>query len=230
MNESGTFSITNNFLNKHTTTDTGYFGWDYHTFGYGFSITFWSRVEVNYVCTIFNGDWNPRAETYRQKIIKNQDRHFAAKVLLLKEGEFGVGWIPALAVGVSDPISGTNGDYLDQEVSETGNGYFNRYYAVASKHFNTKWGEVGGHLGYQFNKRTDYPINGVCAGVTWRPVWLENRWLNPKFILEYDSRTPNIGFIASIWDDRFEAMFELQNFQWVSCGLRFKVRLSGSEK
>ena len=29
----------------------------------------------------------------------------------------------------------------------------------------------------------------------------------------------------SVWDNRFEAMFELQNFQWVSFGLRYKLRL-----
>ena len=44
-------------------------------------------------------------------------------------------------------------------------------------------------------------------------------------ILEYDSRTVNMGFIASIWENRFEAMFELQNFQWISFGLRYKLRL-----
>ena len=63
----------------------------------------------------------------------------------------------------------------------------------------------------------------------WQPVWLQNRWFFPKFILEYDAKNVNFGFISSIWDDRFEAMFCLQNFQWVSFGLRFKLRLKGSE-
>lgn len=223
--------ITNNFLNKNYLPNGtgGEFSWDYNTFGYGFNITFWSRLEIAYVCTIFNGEWSPGATTYRQKIVKNQDRHFAAKVLLLREGEFGKNWIPALAIGTSDPISGTNGDYLDQKPSETGNGCFNRYYIVAAKHFQTSFGEIGAHAGYQYSVRKDWNRKGVIAGIDWRPVWLQNRWFSPKFILEYDANTPNIGFIADIWDDRFEAMFCLQNFQWVSFGLRFKLRLKGSE-
>ena len=232
MNESGTFTITNNFLNQHILSPNG---WDYNTFGYGFGITFWSRLEVNYVCTLFWGDWSPRAQgpdgTYRQKIMKNQDRHFAAKVLLLKENEFGKNWIPALAIGVSDPVTGSGGgEYIGSDVSGgTGNGFFNRMYIVATKHFASPWGEVGASLGYQYNLRQDIRYNAPCAAVTWRPVWLQNRWFSPKFVLEYDSLTPNIGFLADIWDSRFQAMFELQNFQWVSFGLRFKLRLKGSE-
>lgn len=231
MNESGTFAITNNFLNEHITPVGGSYGWQYNTFGYGFSITFWSRLEVGYVCTLFWGDWNPIATTERQKIMKNQDRHFYGKVLLLKENEFGKSWIPALAVGISDPVTGSGGgEYIGSDISgAAGNGYFNRMYIVATKHFASPWGEIGASLGYQYNFRKDPDINAPCAAVTWRPVWLQNRWFSPKFVLEYDSLTPNIGFLADIWDSRFQAMFELQNFQWVSFGLRFKLRLKGSE-
>lgn len=163
--------------------------------------------------------------------MKNQDRHFAAKVLLLKENEFGKNWIPALAIGISDPVTGSGGgEYIGSDVSGgAGNDFFNRMYIVATKHFASPWGEVGASLGYQYNLRQDIRYNALCAAVTWRPVWLRNRWFDPKFILEYDARTPNIGFIADIWDSRFQAMFELQNFQWVSFGLRFKLRLKGSE-
>ena len=235
MNASGTFSITNNFLNREMLPAKPYPGaftaWDYSTFGYGFSITFWSRLEVAYCCTIFNSKWSPTYDKmdYRSKILVNQDRHFAAKVLALKEGEIWK-WTPSIAFGVSDPVTSSSGDYIEggKNIS-SGNGYFNRFYAVATKHFNTKWGQVGGHLGYQYSKRTDWNRKGVIAAIDWRPVWLQNRWFSPKFILEYDANTPNFGFIADIWDDRFEAMFCLQNFQWVSFGLRFKLRLKGSE-
>ena len=168
MNASGTFMITNNFLNEHFTPDTkSEFPWDYHTFSYGFSITFWSRLEVAYVCTLFNGAWSPSATEYRQKIVKNQDRHFAAKLLLLEEGQFNKSWIPAIAVGICDPVSGINGDYLDQKPAETGNGFFNRYYAMATKHFQTSFGEVGAHLGYQYSVRRDWNRKGVIAAVDW---------------------------------------------------------------
>lgn len=229
MNESGTFTITNNYLNQHLLPEAG---WDYSTFGYGFGVTFWSRLEINYICTLLWGDWSPHAQgpegTYREKIMKNQDRHFAAKVLLLKEGEIW-GWTPSIAVGISDPVSSNRGNY--EESATAGSGYFNRFYVAVTKHFHTQWGEVSGTIGYQYNKNVPkfYHYNAPCAAVTWRPVWLRNRWFDPKFILEYDARTPNFGFIADIWDSRFQAMFELQNFRWVSFGLRFKLRLKGSE-
>lgn len=230
MFPSGTFSITNNFLNKHYTSNYGGFGWDYHTFAYGFAITFLSRVEIGYVCTIFNGDWNPRAETERQKEVKNQDRHFFAKALVLQENEFDSDWVPGIAIGISDPVTGsTSGEYIDSDVSSSGNGFFNRMYVAATKHFNTSFGEISGTLGYQYNLRKDPHYNAPCVAITWRPIWLENRWFNPRFILEYDSRSPNIGFISEIWDNRFEAMLELQNFQWISFGVRYRLRLKGAE-
>ena len=233
MDESGTFKITNCYLNKNYLPFNQYYAessayWGYDTFGYGFSITFWSRLEVAYSCTILNGDWSPYANTYRAKIMKNQDRHFSAKVLALKEGEIW-SWTPSVAFGVSDPItSGGSEGYV--ESGEAGNGFFNRFYAVAAKHFNTSVGQVGTHLGYQYTRRTDFLASGPIAAVDWQPIWIQNRWFSPKFVLEYDAKNVNFGFISSIWDDRFEAMFVLQGFQWVSCGLRYKLRLSGSEK
>ena len=44
-----------------------------------------------------------------------------------------------------------------------------------------------------------------------------------KLIAEYDSRTFNMGFIASFWDDRLEAMFELMAMKWVNFGVRYKL-------
>ena len=83
MQEDGTFMITNNFLNKHATAQK----WNYHTFQYGFAVSFWGRVELGYVCTIFNGAWDPRPDkekTERQRIMRNQDRHFTGRVRLLR--------------------------------------------------------------------------------------------------------------------------------------------------
>ena len=227
MQDDGTFMITNNYLNQHATASR----WNYDTFQYGFSVSFWGRLEIGYVCTIFNGAWDPRPaeeKGERWTIMRNQDRHFAGRVCLLREGEFGLNWMPALVIGISDPVTGSGGDYIKPEgANVAGNGYFNRNYAILTKHFSTSWGKLGLHAGYQFNKRIDYPINGPCVGVDWTPVWIQNKGIldNMKVILEYDSRTVNMGFIASIWENRFEAMFELQNFQWVNFGLRYKLRL-----
>ena len=35
-----------------------------------------------------------------------------------------------------------------------------------------------------------------------------------KLIAEFGSRTFDMGLIASFWDDRFEAMFELMAMKW----------------
>lgn len=225
MQDDGTFMITNNFLNQHSLPTSG---WCYNTFQYGLAVSFWGRIEVGYVCTIFNGAWDPRPnKSWRDEIMRNQDRHFTGRVRLLNEGEFGLKWMPAMVIGVSDPASGAGGDYIDGNTEGSGNGYFNRNFIVLTKHFQTPWGAIGAHAGYQFNRRTDYRINGPCAGINWSPVWLQHHGFLDEInlIAEYDSRTVNMGFIASIWQNRFEAMFELQNFQWINFGLRFKVRI-----
>jgi len=229
-NPGGTFMITANFLNKNYTPPA----WDYHTFGYGFDVALWDRLEVAYVLAVFHGyrtdqdgDAPGGAVTYRYT---NQDRHFSAKVLALREGEFGLNWMPALALGVSDLTSAGDGtqDYSGGTAS-AGNGYFNRWYIVATKHFNTPWGEIGAHAGYQTNqlfvKRKDRIINAPCAGINWRPIWLQTDWLTLDLVAEYDSLNFNLGFIASLWHDRVEAMFDLQSFRYVSFGLRYKMCL-----
>ncbi len=223
MQLDGTFMITNNFLNKHSLPTSG---WNYNTFQYGFAISFWERIEIGYVCTIFNDHW--KGSQSRPGVwMVNQDRHFTGRVLLLREGD-GFDWMPALVFGISDPTTGsTSSEYTDADVSGTGNGYFNRQFFVLTKHFQTPWGKVGAHAGYQFNRRKDYPINAPCAGVNWRPVWLQDKGIldGLNCIAEFDSRVVNLGFIASVWNNRFEAMFELQNFQWVNFGLRYKLRI-----
>ena len=223
MNKDGTFMITNNFMNKHSISD---WYWGYHTFEYGFNVSFWNRLEIGYVCVIIDGKKNPAPQSDWYSAMFNQDRHFTAKVLLFREADFGVSWLPALAVGLSDPTTHVGGkSYSGESVTGDGNGFFNRYYAVATKHFNTKVGIVGAHLGYQYNLRTDLPMNGPCVAVDWVPVWLNNPNYTLKAIAEYDSRTFNIGFIASFWDDRFEAMFELMAMKWVNFGVRYKLVL-----
>ncbi len=220
MPQSGTVMITNLFLNKQSTPPV----WNYNTFGYGISIVFLSRIEIGYVMTIFNGKWgeNPNSIWF------NQDRHFYGKIQLLKEGEFGQEWLPSLSAGISDPTTGETRkgdiDYTDFDVAE-GNGYYNRYYVVATKHFSSSIGTIGAHLGYQYSQRIDNPFKGPCAAIDWVPVWLNSSNFSLKTIAEYDSRTFNVGFIASIWGDRFELMFDLMALKWVSFGARFNLVL-----
>lgn len=225
MERSGTFTITNNFLHQYTIPAK----WYYNTFGYSIGITFWSRLEVSYVCTLVQGEArNPDYwPEYTWGRFVNQDRHFAAKILLLREGEIWAG-MPGLAVGISDPVTGQwFGDYLSGDVSGEGNGYFNRTYVVMSKHFKTKIGEFGGHLGYQYNRRLDYYLNAPCAGITWEPIWVQDKWLENRLrlVLEYDSRTVNMGIIASLFHRHFDFMIELNSFRYINAGLRYKIVL-----
>lgn len=74
MQADGTFMLTTNFLNKHSLPTSG---WNYNTFQYGISISFWERIEIGYICTIFNGAWDPRPEEekgHRWTVAENRDR------------------------------------------------------------------------------------------------------------------------------------------------------------
>ena len=221
MYKDGTLMVSSNFMNKNSISDSY---WGYSTFAYGFNLNLWSRLEIGYVCVILDGK-RKENPSERDLLMFNQDRHFNAKLLLLREGDFGVQCLPALAIGVSDPTTGTGADYSEAHVDGEGNGFFNRYYVVATKHFTTNVGKIGAHLGYQYNKRTDLPMNGPCAAIDWVPKWLDTPNFSLKAIAEYDSRTFNVGFIASIWKDRFEAMFELMGMKWVNAGIRYKLVL-----
>lgn len=113
MNRDGTFMITNNFLKYHSLAPR----WQYNTFGYGVNISFWERIEFGYVCTIFDDKRLPNPNE-TDLIQFNQDRHFTAKILLLKEGSFGLKWMPAIAIGISDPVTGFgSGEYICSDVS-----------------------------------------------------------------------------------------------------------------
>lgn len=225
-NPGGTFMITANFLNKNYTPPR----WNYHTFGYGFDVALWDRIEAAYVLTVLYGTQKETDPAVSEKTYSytNQDRHFSAKLLVFQEGEFGLNWMPALAMGFSDLTSATGGDYTSGG-DDTQNVDFSRWYIVATKHFNTPWGELGAHAGYQTNqlfiKRKDRIINAPCAGINWRPKWLQTDWLTLDLVAEYDSLNFNLGFIASLWHDRVEAMFDLQSFRYVSFGLRYKMCL-----
>lgn len=229
--QDATFTITNNFLNKAFTPNSRSYAWDVkHTFGYAFDITLWGRLEIAYSLTLIDSDvMRPGVHTF------NQDRHFAARVALTKDGEWGQKWLPAIAVGTSDPLTGSGGDYIKDNVGSTGNGFFNRYYVAVSKNFKSPIGDISGHLAYQYSRRKDGMPTGPCAAITWNPAWLnpqsengsgklpENSFLtNFRATLEYDARKVNFGVNASIWKNHFEFMAMLYGMRYPMFGLRFK--------
>lgn len=225
-----TIIASTNFLNKHYTSKK----WDYNTLGYAVSASLFGRLEIAYSCTVFNSKWAPDyvapdPNNDEEFDVVNQDRHFAARVALTKEGEWGIDWLPAIAIGTSDPVTGTGGDYAHGNIDGEGNGYFNRYYLVAMKSFETPWGPAAGHLGYQHSMRTDGMPKGLIAAVSWYPVWLnraDSFVTSSRVIAEYDARYVNLGMTAAVWDDHIELMAMLLGMQYPMFGARFKFSLS----
>lgn len=223
MSPSGTFMVTVNWLNRHASPPV----WTYDTFAYGFNIVFLPRIEIGYVLTYIEGQ-KLHSNSERHNMTFNQDRHLYGKLQLLQEGEFGIPWIPALAVGVSDPTTSDPNkrpdiDLLDFDVA-SGNGTFNRFYVVATKHFATPVGKMGAHLGYQYSLRTDIRYSRPCAALDWEPVWIQKEdAVSAKLIAEYDARTFNVGVIASFWHGHFDVMLDLQALKWFSAGIRYKM-------
>ena len=221
MQRDGTFVLGGNFLSKENLPNDRW--WGYDTYNYFVNITFLDRLEISYIMTLVQGKNNgyhwPEF-TYGKFV--NQDRHFAARIQAVKEGEW---WkhMPSIVLGVNDPTTGGNLDYTEMGVDGSGNGYFNRWYIAATKHFETRYGELGVHAAYLYNKRTDYPLNGPAVGVNFRPKF--DRDLN--FIVEYDAKTINIGATYSIWADHFNFLVELQQGRYLSAGLVYKVNLLG---
>lgn len=225
MQKDGTVVIGGNFLNKHNLPSENW--WGYNTYNYFINITFFSRVEVAYICTLVQGKKNGYhwpVFTYGRFV--NQDRHFAGRLQAVKEGEW---WkhMPSIVLGVNDPTSGANGfDFTEFETSGSQNGFFNRWYIAMTKHFNIPYGELGVHVTYLYNKRTDYPLNGPAFGINFRPHLHKN--LN--LIAEYDAKTINVGATYALWADHFNLLVELQEGKYISAGLVYKVNLKGGNR
>ena len=222
MQKDGTVMLGGNFLNKHNLPSDRM--WGYNTYNYFLNITFFGRIEVAYICTLLQGkpEFGERWPEYTYGKFTNQDRHFAGRINVIKEGEL---WkhMPSIVLGVNDPTTDGGGDYTDFNVNTSGNGYFNRWYIAATKHIQTQAGELGIHATYLYNKRLDYKLNGPAVGINFRPTC--HPTLN--LIAEYDAKTFNIGATYSVWNDHFQAVFELQQCKYISAGLIYKVNLLG---
>lgn len=225
MQQDGTFMMGGNYLDKHNVPNMA--RWDNNfTYNYFINITFFHFMEVSYICTLFRAVHNGTLpESYWGKFT-NQDRQFAVRLRLIKEGQW---WkhMPSIVVGVNDPGTSAQGDgYYFGEASENHNGYFNRWYIAMTKHIETTYGQLGAHVAYLYNKRTDYPLNGPAFGLNFRPMFHKN--LN--LIAEYDAKTFNIGAIYSLWSKHLNFVLELQKCKYISAGFVYKVNLLGGNK
>ena len=224
VQKDATFFLGGNFLNKHNLPNDKWWGHD--TYNYFVNITLFNRIEIAYICTLVKGKNNGYWPQQTWGKFTNQDRHFAGKIQLIKEGEW-LNYMPSIAIGVSDPTSGTGGDYINMGVNGNNNGYFNHWYVAITKNFEFKnIGRLGVHITYLYNKRTDYPLNGPAFGINFRPLIHKNI----NFIAEYDAKTINVGGIYSLWADHFNLLFELQEGKYISAGFVYKVNLKGGNR
>lgn len=170
MQKDKTFLFGGGYLEKHASTGR----WFYDTYNYYINITFFPWMEFSYVLNLhkaFKYDpplghyWIPF--TYGKFI--NQDRSFHVKFRLWKEGWWRE-WTPQIVVGGNDILGDSwHGGSLTNPTIYIGNGFLNRYYLAITKHLNIEnIGEIGAHLTWIINKRTEYKLNGLCMGSNFR--------------------------------------------------------------
>lgn len=171
-------------------------------------------MEVAYTCTLFQAE-ALGLKPYGYSGFTNQDRYFSLRLRALKEGQLWE-YMPAIAVGTSDPFTSTNSEMAPTE----GNGYFSRFYIAATKHVPVGREEIGVHLSYLYNKRKDYKLNGVAAGITYSPS------LHPqlRLIAEYDSKDFALGATYLLFN-HLHMQVEMQKMKYFSGGLTFKIHL-----
>ena len=221
MQRDKTFMAGGGYLSKHATPDR----WSYDTWNYYINITFFPWLEVAYTCTIFD------EMVKRGKItlhMKNQDRNFSARLRLWKEGWWKA-WTPQIVVGVNDFTTGTGGDYTEMGVDGDGNGYFNRYYLAATKHFSW-YGEWGIHAAYLYNRRGKDKLNGPTFGVDYQFALKGDDFIHKavnglNLMAEYDSKFVNVGAKYTLWKDHINIIGELRECKHPSVGVYFKVHL-----
>jgi hypothetical protein len=187
MQKDKTFMFGGGYLDTHTSTAR----WFYNTWNYYINITFFPWLEVNYNLELHkalkidpvlaSGYWVP--STYGKFV--NQDRQFGMRLRLWKEGWWKT-WTPQIVFGWDDVSShswGNTGKRFSLD-DYRGNSFNSRLYLAATKHFAFAGvGELGTHLSYLYNKRSDYPLNGVALGANFHLALPEdrsklNKWLN----------------------------------------------------
>ena len=171
MQKDKTFMFGGGYLDTHTSTAR----WFYDTWNYYVNITIFPWMEVSYNMTLHKAVPNDRGNTsfwvprtYGKFI--NQDRQFGVRFRVWKEGWWKP-WTPQVVIGSDDISSHSWGDTSSRFKIEdfSGNSFNNRYYIAATKHISfTGIGELGAHLSYLYNKRSDYPLNGFAFGANFR--------------------------------------------------------------
>ena len=210
MQKDKTVMLGGNFMNKEITPPT----WYYHTYNYYLNVTIMPWLEVAYTCTLFKAE-ALGLKPYGYTGFTNQDRYFSVRLRALKEGQFWK-YTPAVVLGTSDPFTSSG----DVSASERGNGYYSRFYIAASKHVDIGKETIGIHLSYLYNRRKDYKLNGVAAGISYNPSFHPQL----RLIAEYDSKDFAMGATYLLFN-HLHAQVELQRMKYLTGGLMFRFCL-----
>ena len=211
MQRDKTVIIGGNFLNKEITPPTWYYG----TYNIYANVTILPWLEIAYTSTLFKAE-AMGLKPYGYTGFTNQDRYFSFRLRVLKEGQFWK-YMPSVVLGTSDPYSGANIGHIAQE---SGNGYFNRFYIAATKHFQIGTEELGIHAAYLYNRRSDYKLNGPAFGVSYSPSFHKQLTV----IAEYDSKDIAIGATYLLLN-HLHMQFEMQRMKWFTGGVAYKIYL-----
>lgn len=210
MQKDKTVMLGANFLNKEITPPT----WYYHTYNYYLNVTIMPWLEVAYTCTLFKAE-ALGLKPYGYTGFTNQDRYFSVRLRALKEGQFWK-YTPAVVLGTSDPFT-SSGDVI---ASDKGNGYYSRFYIAATKHIRIGKETLGVHLSYLYNRRIEYHLNGIAAGITYNPSFHPQL----RLIAEYDSKDFALGATYLLFN-HLHAQVELQKMKYFTGGLMFRFCL-----
>lgn len=260
MQRDKTFLFGAGFLEKHASTSR----WFYDTWNYYINLTIFPWLEIGYNLELHkavkddygtqsSGYWVPN--TYGKFV--NQDRQFCVRIRVWKEG-WWKSWTPQVVIGSDDVSSHSWGDTGKRfEVADNrSNAFNNRYYLALTKHLDfANKGELGIHLSYLYNRRSDYPLNGVAVGANYRfklkddvswqryvnglNLMAEFYPANGRGYLYKNGFEPkaqergiaigkydiNIGASYSIWKDRINFIGELYGCKDFSGGIQFKIHL-----
>ena len=210
MQKDKTVMLGFNFLNQNLTPPT----WYYHTYNYYLNVTILPFFEVAYTCTLFKAE-ALGLKPYGYSGFTNQDRYFSLKLRILKEGQFWK-YMPAVAVGTSDPFTSSGSTIASQK----GNGYFNRFFIATTKHINIGGQDLAVSLSYLYNRRIEYKLNGLAAGVSYCPSFAPD--LN--IIAEYDSKNFSMG-ATYLFFKHIQAHFVMQKMKYFTGGMVVKFCL-----
>ena len=228
MQKDKTFMCGGGVLNPEIMPSKEWWG-NYYTFNYYVNITIFPWLEIGYNCVLVKAKpniyhWVP--STYGRFV--HQDRSFHGRLRVWKEGWWRV-WTPQVVVGANDPTTGSweGGSSSDDQRY---NGFFCRYYVVATKHVEFTNGSWGVHVAYVFNKKEVNHLNGPAIGTNYRFSLPRTSFINKvlngvNLIIEYDSKQVNIGGCYSLWKDHINIYGELYKCKHPSLGLNFKIGL-----